>query len=251
LTELGKAERLVTRYGTQLRYCHPWKKWLVWDDKRWKVDDKGAVEWRAQRTVRAINEEVAKVTDEEVKGAIEAHAKRSETKYKIDAMIALARSQDFIPITPSQLDCDPFLFNCENGTLDLRRGELREHGPGDLITKLAPVSYDCHATCSAWFSFLDRVFGGDLALIDFMQKVIGYSLTGGVTEKALFVLHGGGDNGKTTLVEAVRNVMGDYAGVIDIDALMQNGRDAVTERAIEELCGKRLLPPVKPRKVKR
>ena len=91
MTELGNAERLVTRYGTQLRYCHAQKKWLVWDGKRWRVDDKGAVEWRAQRTVRAINDEVAKA-DEEVKGAIEAHARRSETKYKIDAMIALARS---------------------------------------------------------------------------------------------------------------------------------------------------------------
>jgi putative DNA primase/helicase len=240
LTELGNAERLVTRYGTQLRYCHAWNKWLVWDGKRWKVDDKGAVEWRAQRTVRAINEEVAKA-DEEVRGAIEGHAKRSETKHQIDAMISLARSQDLIPVSPVQLDCDPYMFNCENGTLDLRSGELLEHGPGHLITKLAPVKFSPIATCPSWLNFLNRIFGSDQALIKYLQKAIGYSLTGIVTEKALFVFHGGGDNGKTTLLEAIRNVMGDYAGVIDIDALMQNGCDSVTERAIAELCGKRFI----------
>jgi putative DNA primase/helicase len=110
-----------------------------------------------------------------------------------------------------------------------------------LITKLAPVNYSPDAACPTWLKFLNRIFAGDVALIEYLQKVIGYGLTGIVTEKALFVFHGGGDNGKTTLLEAVRAVIGDYAGVIEIDAMMQNGRDAVTERAIAELCGKRFV----------
>jgi putative DNA primase/helicase len=240
LTELGNAERLVTRYGTTLRYCHAWKKWLVWDEKRWKIDDKGAVEQQAQRTVRAINEESERA-DEDAKAAIEQHGKRSESKYKIDAMISLARSQALIPVSPREFDSDPLIFNCENGLLDLRTGELREHGPGRLIINLAPVKYDLQATCRTWLSFLDRIFGGDVQLIEYVRRVIGYSLTGCVTEKALFVLHGGGDNGKTTLLEAVRNVMGDYAAVIEIDSLMRNGSDTTTERAIAELCGKRFV----------
>ena len=84
----------------------------------------------------------------------------------------------------------------------------------------AALQYDANARCQTWLNFLDRIFNGDAQLIDYLQKVIGYSLTGIVTEKALFVLHGCGDNGKTTLLEAVRSVMGDYAGVIDIDALI-------------------------------
>src|SRR5260370_30996784 len=80
--------------------------------------------------------------------------------------------------------------------------------------------HDANARWKPWLSLLGRIFNGDAQLIDYLQKVIGYSLTGIVTEKALFVLHGGGYNGKTTLLEAVRSVMGDYAGVIDIDALI-------------------------------
>jgi putative DNA primase/helicase len=240
LTDLGNAERLVARYGTQLRYCHAWKKWLIWNGKRWKIDD-GAVEARAAKTVRSISGEADRADEEHARKAIEAHAKSSESKHKIDAMVALARFQFPVPVTPPELDSDPMLFNCLNGTLDLRTGELKKHGPGHLITKLAPVSYSPKATCPTWLKFLNRIFARDVALIEYMQKVIGYGLTGSVTEKALFVFHGGGDNGKTTLLEAIRHVLGDYAGVVDIDALMQNGRDAVTERAIAELCGKRFV----------
>jgi len=241
LTDLGNAERLVARYGTQLRYCAAWKKWLLWNGKRWKIDDGSAVEARAAKTVRSISGEADRADEEHARKAIEAHAKQSESKNKIDAMVALARCQFPVPVNPWELDTDPMLLNCLNGTLDLRTGELKEHGSGNLITKLAPVKYRRDATCPTWISFLDRIFAGDATLIEYIQKVIGYGLTGNVTEKALFVFHGGGDNGKTTLLEAVRNVMGDYAGVIDIDALMQNGRDAVTERAIAELCGKRFV----------
>ena len=122
LTQIGNAERLVSRYGMHLRYCHAWGKWLVWDGKRWKIDDKGAV-GRAQLTVRSIHAEADNVTDSDVAEAIEKHAKRSESRYGVEAMIVLARSQAHIPVLPSDLDRDPWLFNCENGTLDLRTGK--------------------------------------------------------------------------------------------------------------------------------
>jgi putative DNA primase/helicase len=106
---------------------------------------------------------------------------------------------------------------------------------------LAPVEYQPNAVCPTWLKFLDRVLGGDQALIDFVQKVIGYSLTGDVTEKGFFVFHGEGNNGKTTLLETIRAVMGDYAAVMDVEVLMQKSTDAAKERAIADLVGKRFV----------
>lgn len=142
---------------------------------------------------------------------------------------------------PHYFDRDPWLFNCANGTLDLRKGGLRSHSREDLLTKISPVEYWPDAKCPVWEAFLRRVFNGDNDLIEFMQKAIGYALTGCVTEKALFPLYGTGDNGKTTLLEAVRTVMGDYAGMVYIEALMKKAQVAEKERAFADLLGKRFV----------
>jgi putative DNA primase/helicase len=156
-------------------------------------------------------------------------------------MIALASSQPGIPVLAEELDRNPMLLNCRNGTLDLKTGILKRHRQEDLITKMAPVRYDPTAQCPTWLEFLNRIFGGDEELVLYVQKVIGYALTGKVNEKALFVFNGGGNNGKTTLLETVRALLGDYAGIVEIDMLMQNGRDDVRDRAIALLVGKRFI----------
>lgn len=106
---------------------------------------------------------------------------------------------------------------------------------------MAHVNYRPNAQCPQWLKFLDRIFNHDQALIAYLQKVIGYSLTGAVTEKALFLFHGDGNNGKTTLLETIRHILGDYAGVVDIDALMSSSQDSARERAIANLHGKRFV----------
>jgi putative DNA primase/helicase len=115
------------------------------------------------------------------------------------------------PVIPEHLDQDPWLFNVENGTIDLKTGELRPHERGALITKLAPVQYDREAECPTWWKFLMRIFNGNLALIEFLQKAVGYALTGSTREQCLFFLHGLGANGKSTLLEIIHTLLGDYA----------------------------------------
>ena len=240
LTELGNAERFVAQHREQIRYCPAWNKWLVWDGRRWATDEKGRIDRMAQQTVRSIATK-AKSTSAELKDALQKHSKRSETRGALEALIGLARSQDGIPVAPSEFDRDPHQLNCLNGTLDLRTGKLKPHDRADLITKMAPVEYDSAAQCPVWLSFLDRIMGGDQSMVAFLQKVIGYSLTGDVTEKALFVFHGEGNNGKTTLLETVRRMLGDYAGMMEIDVLMRNAQDSAKERANAELVGKRFV----------
>ena len=137
---------------------------------------------------------------------------RSESEAKIRSMVSLAESEPGIPIRPEDLDTDPWMLNVRNGTVDLRTGQILPHDPGRLITKLCPVEYDPSATCPTWLAFLDRIMDHNQDLLDFMQRAIGYSLTAITSEQVLFFLYGIGANGKSTLLNAIREMMGeDYA----------------------------------------
>lgn len=241
LTHLGNAERFAAQYSANIKYCHAWKKWLIWDETRWRLDHKDQVVTLAGRTARSIYAEAKAISDDDLKTAFQKHSRKSESAYNLEAITKLARSCPNIPITPDELDADPWLFNCANGTIDLRTGKLRGHSREDLLTKISPVDYRPDAECPIWQDFLHRVLGGNTDLIVFIQKAMGYSLTGAVNEKALFFLHGNGDNGKTTLLEAIRPIMGDYAGTVDIEALMKKAQTSEKERAFADLLGKRFV----------
>src|SRR5262249_48902563 len=126
-TDLGNARRLVQRYGQDLRFCHPWSKWLVWDGKRWKEDGTAEVERRAKETVLAMYDDAGNIRTEAERMALATWAVKSEDAKRIKAMLSLARSEPSIPILPHEMDSDPYVLNVLNGTLDLRTGKLREH----------------------------------------------------------------------------------------------------------------------------
>ena len=220
LTDLGNTERLVAQHGGDLRYCYPWGKWLVWDGKRWNPDATGEVHRRAVRTVAAIYAEAESADDKDERRAIARHAATSESRTRIEAMIALSRSRPGIPALPEDFDSDPWLLNVENGTIDLRTGELRAHRREDLITKIAPVVYDPNAKAPRFLQFLGEVFEGDEELISFVRRFAGYSLTGSTEERVFTILYGRGKNGKTTLVELLEHAMGDYATTTDTETIL-------------------------------
>jgi putative DNA primase/helicase len=241
LTDLGNAERFVDEHGHRVRYCHLWGKWLVYDGRRWVADEAGLVEAMMKATVRNIYREAADAEDDKQRKAIADHAKKSEAKKRITDALYLVRSESGIPVSPSDLDCDPWLLNCENGTVDLRTGELREHRRADLITKLAPVEYDPQATAPAFMVFLERILPSE-ALRRFVQRVLGYAATGKVSEEILVILHGSGANGKSTLVNAVMEALGDYAQQTAPDLLLVKRGAHPTELA--DLFGARLVASV-------
>jgi putative DNA primase/helicase len=181
-TDVGNAHRLVAKYGCDLRYCPPWRKWLVWDEKRWKVDETGGILRKAKATIRSFHFASINIRDSTDRKEALKHSMNSENDGRIGAMVRQAESEPGIAITPSKLDRHPYLMNCENGTLDLKTGKLREHRRGDLLTKLAPVKYDEHATCPLFDSFLAKITNNDLELMRYIQQIVGYSLTGEVTE---------------------------------------------------------------------
>ena len=215
----------------------------MWDSTRWARDDTGAVHRLAKDTVRAIYAEAAEADDGDRRKELSRHAMKSEAEAKIVAMISLARSERGIPVLPHRLDADPWLLNVRNGTINLRTGGLREHRQGDLITKLAPVIYDSNATCPLWLKFLDKIMGGNAAVIAYIQKAIGYSLTGDVSEQALFFQHGTSANGKSTLSETILALLGGYAKQAAPGLLtVKRGETHPTE--IADLAGARFVASV-------
>jgi len=208
-TDLGNARRLVALHGENLRYCYAWNKWLIWDGVRWHLDETGEIERLAKSTVQAIYAEAAKAADDERKH-LARWGIRSESRVRIQAMVGLARSEPGIPIRVDDFDSDPWLFNCENGTLDLRTGTLRPHRREDCITKIANVPYDPEAACPRWMAFQERITGGDQEVMTFKRRAFGSALTGDTTDQVLFIHYGTGSNGKSTELNAIRAVVGDY-----------------------------------------
>ena len=145
-----------------------------------------------------------------------------------------------LPAVPEQFDTDPWKLNIENGTLDLKTGELKEHEPKDYITKIAPVSYDAKATCPQWLEFLNTIFKSNVALIKFIQKAIGYSLTGLTVEQCLFIFFGSGANGKSTFDNTIRTLLGDYAQKTPMETFLVKRSDSISND-IARLQGSRFL----------
>ena len=224
LTDLGNARRLVHRHGRNLRYCWLWRKWLVWDGKRWVKDDTGEVYRLAKETVSSIYQEAAAAPNDETRKELGKHATRSEAGARIKEMVDLARSD--VPVMPDELDASPDLLNTESGTIDLRTGELREHRREDLITKIAPTTYRPDAAAPTWEAFLERVLPGE-DLRAFVQRAVGYSATGDTSEQCMFINHGGGANGKSTFQEAIAAALGDYAMRAPTEMLLAKRSDGV------------------------
>ncbi|MBI2761807.1 MAG: hypothetical protein HYX51_10325 [Chloroflexi bacterium] len=237
-TDMGNADRLLKRYGDHLRYVSAWGKWLTWDGKRWKPDETLQVERWAKEVVRGILVEASEITDDRASAAMAKHAIASQAAARLMAMLQQAKPD--CAVGPDALDSDPMLLNCLNGTLDLRTGRLRPHDQADLITKLAPVAYDPDAGCPVWTAFLERVIP-DPELRRFVQRGVGYSLMGDTNIKAMFVLYGDKDTGKTTFIEAVMGVCGDdYALATPVETIIAKRYEGIPND-VARLKGARLV----------
>ena len=168
-----------------------------------------------------------------------AWAIKSQDRRRLDAMIALAKSDAPIPARAADFDADPWLLNVQNGVLNLRTGELMPHAPEHLCSKLAPVTFDAGAHCPTWHAFLHRIFAGDAELIDYLQRWLGYCLTGQVSEQYLHALWGSGANGKSVLIGTVLALLGDYGATAAPELLL--ARDGKHPTEVADLQGRRFV----------
>jgi putative DNA primase/helicase len=215
--------------------------WLVWDGARWRRDEDGAVVRRMKETIRAAWAEIPHIDDRDDRKAVVLHLNRSESARGLKAAVELAQSEYAVVAAADRLDADPWLLTVENGTLDLRTGELRGSRPEDLITRQAAARYIADARSELWETFLNTVTGGDRELESFLQRAVGYSLTGHTGEEVLFFAHGPAATGKSTFLEAIKGVAGDHALTTDFETLLKKPGSGGVRNDIARLAGARIV----------
>lgn len=240
-TDLGNAKRFAHQHRQDTRYCPAQKQWFVWDERRWKEDDGSEIERKAKDTVRSIYREASAEADENRRKDIASWAKESETAHRIRSMIFLARSEPEIAVQLEHLNRDPWRLNCLNGTIDLKTGALGPHRREDLISKLAPVEYDPEARHPMWEEFIDWITSGNGEFAGFLQRAVGYTLTGDVSEEKLFFIHGPAASGKSTFLEALRAGLGGYAMTADFEVFLKRTSVGGPRNDIARLAGSRFV----------
>jgi len=240
-TDLGNARRFVARYRGTVLYCEGWSRWLLWDSMRWAEDERLEVFARATDLIRSLYAMAKRIKDEDERKAFLSHLIKSESHRSIHAMVTLAKSDRAVARHPDDFDNDPWLCAVKNGTLALRTGRLRPHDQKDMITKLAPVIYDPSARCPNWLAFLDMIMLGRQSLVEFLKRALGSSLTGITSDKAMFILYGpGGDNGKSTMVEVIEMLLGNYARRTPVETFLKK-REGTIPNDIARLRGARFV----------
>ena len=243
LTEAGNARRLARRHRDHIMFAGG--QWYVWDDQRWCRDTMNRVHELALETADSILEEEAtaalKASDEVAYDRLCKWAKASRSSGRLSNMVRLAaRSIADIKQDHTLLDSDPRVLNTLSGLVNLSTGELEKTTRDHLVTHLVPVEYKPTAQCPLWEQTLDEVFLGDAELIEWFQRAVGYSLTGLTDEQCMFILQGSGSNGKTTILETLKAIMGDYATAADLDSFMGDTSSVRTLEALAALQGRRV-----------
>lgn len=233
-TDTGNAERLVARYGKDFLYCPDTQVWMAWTGKRY-VADRGnsLIQECGKETIRAMKAEAQ--DPETIK-----HAYKCEAESKRRAMLTLAKYELPVQGHVEKFDADPLLLNVANGIVDLKLGKLVLHDRSARMTKIAYVQYDAAAKCVEWEKFLVRVLSGDEAVISFLQRFVGYCLTGDMREQVFVFFWGEGRNGKSTLCQTLLALLGDYAMPAP-PHLLESKSNPAHPAEIADLMGARLV----------
>jgi len=244
LTESGNGKRFANMHKNKLRYCHTWEKWLYYDGKVWRTNNCEQVSSSAQEVIQAIYADAANATTDFERSQISKHAIRSDSRPQAANMLWWAAREPEMCVYAESFDTDIWKLNVLNGTIDLRTGKLLDHDKNDLITKLCPVEYDPDADQKPWLDFLVVACQGDYPLMEFLQTSVGYSLTGDTGEEKLFFVHGPEGTGKSTFLESIKAMMGDYAQTADFETFLYKKFGGGTRNDVAALAGCRFVSSI-------
>lgn len=250
MDDMGNAQRFVDIYGEKVRYNYTDKKWMYYDGKKWCIDFDGTSMRMADGAVGAMKRELKKYLEEEGEDgeaykAFRKHVKSSRSHKSKKNM--LDEVQHHVPVMPIQLDRFKMALNTPSGVINLKNGKIKPHSPEFYLTKTTDASLTDNTECPRWNSFLEEIFLGDRDLIRYIQKAVGYSLTGSTIEQCAFFLYGTGRNGKSTFLEIIREIMGSYAANIQPETIMVKPSSSTGINSdIARLKGARFVTSVEP-----
>ena len=238
-TDITNRDYFLKAFGSKIRYCLMWNKFLIWNGTCWEIDKKGKVEEDCVDFVHHMYRGLRVITDLQLQKDFEKHLIKSESFRRIQALVGLLKMSKDIKASDDELDTDNYLFNVNGITLNLKNGKGFPPEPTNLITKRSKFIYDKDAKCPTWDMFLLQIFNKDTDLIRFVQKAMGYSLSGDVREQCLFILWGTGANGKSTFLNVLQELFGDYACTTGTETFMKKTSEQSNDLA--RLKGIRLV----------
>lgn len=245
--DMGNADLFRDLYGRKLRYNFTEKLWYFWNKSKWSPDPGGLIETCIDGVVNEIETATEQMRSDQPNGGAAKHLSYSRSHKAKTALEKEARH--LMAINSSQLDPEPLQFNSPSGLIFTTGETIRENVPEDMCSKiggtmLAPETKDC----PVWKQFLSDIFAGDEELIRFVQRALGYSMTGDISEQCLFFLYGAGRNGKSTFLNVVTDIFGDYALNIQPQTIMEQrfGSPSAPSPDVARLKGARFVTTVEP-----
>jgi putative DNA primase/helicase len=242
-TDAGNAEFFADMYTDSLRFDHGRGRWMIRREHWWEEDRTDRVVQLAKGAARERYDGARRIGDADDRKAAMRWARRSESKSRLDATLSLAESLPSLSTRGDEWDRNLMLLGVANGVINLRTGRLLKGDPSDLISLHTGVPYDPAALCPRWEQFVREVFGGDEEMTAYIQRALGYSMTGDTREQVFFCCYGTGANGKSTLLELLRHVLGDYGYNLPFSALELKARAGVPND-IAALVGRRFVTAV-------
>lgn len=242
-TDLGNAQRLAGRYAELIRYVHGTEQWHIWNGQAWAVDDTGQIQRFARDTVRGMQRDALLLPDgSDERETAAKWGQACEMAARLTAMVQLARAEPDIAVTVDSFDLHPWELNTATGIVDLRHGQRMHHDPARMHAQITAVGYEPAARAPQWEAFLRRVLPAD-DVRTYVQRLLGRSLVGLPMPGHEFpFLFGSGGTGKSTLLEIVIDVLGDYARIAPSTLLLRKqGATSGSTYDIAALRGKRLV----------
>lgn len=243
-TELGNAEWFAHEYKGKVLHSKQYG-WLIWNGKKWEIDDTNKVELYATKLFKSLSA-FHSDDEDEAKAAMKwAHASQSRRVITNSLLLTIA----LLPVKPEELDANKYLLNCQNGVIDLKTGTLLPHESHHLMTKIADVGYEKDADAPNWKKFLETILVDEKGntnhdLIRYVQKLMGYSMSGDITDQSMYFLYGGGKNGKSTFINTIKDILGDYARQTNKETFIFKENNGGANSDVARLAGSRFVSAI-------
>lgn len=246
MTDTGNAQRLRNKYVGNIKYSYIQKEWYYWTGKVWQVDNSGEIKKLADVIIDDMKKEAFRA-DGDIQDELLKWCNRTASSKGKTNMITETQHLEGIPVQPDEFDAYTDYINCQNGIVNLRTGELLPHDSNFMMTRICYTDYD--TTCGEpklWLKFLNDVCNGDKELINYLQKCVGYSLSGSIREQCAFFIYGIGNNGKSTFLDTISDLMGTYASNVQPETIMVKKNDGGANSDIARLKSSRFVTSVEP-----
>lgn len=246
MTDTGNAQRLRNKYVGNIKYSYIQKEWYYWTGKVWQVDNSGEIKKLADVVIEDMKKEAFRA-DGDIQEELLKWCNRTASSKGKTNMITETQHLEGIPVQPDEFDAYTDYINCQNGIVNLKNGELLPHDSNFMMTRICYTDYDTNCgEPKLWLKFLNDVCNGDKQLIDYLQKCVGYSLSGSIREQCAFFIYGMGNNGKSTFLDTISDLMGTYASNVQPETIMVKKNDGGANSDIARLKSSRFVTSVEP-----